>query len=345
MAEFARGLISAYQAGTQERQADQKRSAIASYLPGALAGDRDQAAKLSADAPEMAVQMTTYLNNLDDQTRERELQDSERLGPMLYGKDGQLLSDPRDIDHVRNLFLAGGGSSKKAALITPENIPILAQGSKAAREYKQQLEQKAHQDRMFNETARSNRAQEANAAARAQGGGPLTAADKREAYDAKDLVEANNAAISLLTQALDLSGESLSGYGSGTIASVGAALGNKKSENTLVFDNLLKRQVLPQLRATFGGNPTEGERQILLDLEGSSSLPVPVRNEFLTTAKKLAERRLQYNTEKFNEIVGGTFFKPGGQAAPKPGAPAAPPPSAPGATGVIRYDAQGNRIK
>jgi len=63
------------------------------------------------------------------------------------------------------------------------------------------------------------------------------------------------------------------------------------------------------LKAIFGGNPTEGERAILLDIQGSSSQPDAVRQKIFDRAIQLAQRRLEFNYQKANELRGGQYYK------------------------------------
>lgn len=82
-----------------------------------------------------------------------------------------------------------------------------------------------------------------------------------------------------------------------------------------------------QLKAIFGGNPTEGERRVLLDIQGSSSQPDAVRQRIFDRAIGLAETRLKLNQDRANELRGGTYFKPGAtrdSGSQGGGAPAAP---------------------
>ena len=80
---------------------------------------------------------------------------------------------------------------------------------------------------------------------------------------------------------------------------------------------------LQQLKAIFGGMPTEGERKILLELQASADKPDAVRQEILKRAAALAENRLKFNEQRAAELRGGSYYKPQG-GAPKPQAPAAP---------------------
>lgn len=147
----------------------------------------------------------------------------------------------------------------------------------------------------------------------------LTAVDKKAILEADEMVAVNTAAIDALKQAKDLSDKANAGWFSGTRASVGANLPDwvvpdgisspESSDATINFDNAVVGQALTQLKAIFGGAPTEGERKILLDLQGSSNLPAETRKSILDRAIVAAERRLQFNQERSDSLRGGTFYK------------------------------------
>lgn len=160
----------------------------------------------------------------------------------------------------------------------------------------------------------------------AAGAPNLTNTDKREIYETDELVGANKSAISLLRQARELSDRSLQGPGAGAVASVTSIFGDTQGENTLEFDNLLKQQVLPQLKAIFGGMPTEGERKVLLDLQGSSGLQRNVRNKIIDNALRHAAARLRFNQEKAQGLRTGTYYgaPPEYNVAPPPDGQPAP---------------------
>ena len=67
------------------------------------------------------------------------------------------------------------------------------------------------------------------------------------------------------------------------------------------------------MRATFGGNPTEGERKILLDVAGSVSQPATLRKQIYIRAMQAAQDRLRFNDEKAKALRAGTYYQPGGQ--------------------------------
>jgi len=149
----------------------------------------------------------------------------------------------------------------------------------------------------------------------------LTATDKKAILEADDMVGTNKAVIQALDEASSLNPKANQGWFAGTRAALGNNLPDmmvpdiisspESSEATANLDNAVVGQALAQLKAVFGGNPTEGERKILLDLQGSSSQPSNVRAEIFARARRAATSRLQINEQRANALRGGTFYKPG----------------------------------
>jgi hypothetical protein len=154
---------------------------------------------------------------------------------------------------------------------------------------------------------------------------PLTATDKKAILEADEGVLAAKTAIEALNKAKQLSPEAMGNPIARRLAPIGAFLGNETSEKTVELDNVVTSNALSQLKAIFGGAPTEGERKILLDIQGSSGMPDVVRQKVFDRAIQMAEARLKFNEQRANEMRGGSFYKapkaPG--AASQPGAPAA----------------------
>ena len=152
-------------------------------------------------------------------------------------------------------------------------------------------------------------------ASRAGPGGqrPLSATAQKELFETDENILATETGIDLIKQARQLSEKSFEGLGAGERAKAATLLPDKYepsgAKETIEFDLLLKQQVLPQLRAIFGAAPTEGERAILLELQGSSSLPIRTRNAVLDRALTAAQRRLQFNRQKSEQLRSGTYFR------------------------------------
>jgi len=67
---------------------------------------------------------------------------------------------------------------------------------------------------------------------------------------------------------------------------------------------------LEQLRATFGGNPTEGERAILIQVQGSVNQTSGVRAQIFKDAADLVRRRVKYNQKYANAQRTGQYMDP-----------------------------------
>ena len=169
----------------------------------------------------------------------------------------------------------------------------------------------------------------------------LSPAEQRQVFQQQDQIDAGQSTLSLLAQAKDLSGKFRGGAGAGTMAYLGSqarsVVGMAPSEesNALInYDNLVKEQALAQLKTTFGGNPTEGERKVLLELQASSGKTPEQRAAILDRAIALAQERIKSAEQRRESLLTRSYRQPAGAqpAAPSaPGAPAAVAPSAPAA--------------
>lgn len=140
---------------------------------------------------------------------------------------------------------------------------------------------------------------------------PLTATDKKAILEADEGVEAATNAIDALEKAKSLSGQAYEGFTAGPRAAVTGMWGNEGGVATQELDNLVGTNALSQLKAIFGGNPTEGERAIMMELQGASSKPHEVRVKIYERAQEMARRRLAFNKQRADALRGGSFY--GGQ--------------------------------
>ncbi|MBX5131605.1 hypothetical protein HJB80_02720 [Rhizobium lentis] len=151
---------------------------------------------------------------------------------------------------------------------------------------------------------------------------PLTTTDKKAILEADDAISTNKSAIGLLDQAIKINDKANSGWFAGTRAMLGNNLPDyavpdalsspESSAATTEYDNLVQQGALSQLKTIFGGNPTEGERSILLELQASSNKPPEIRKKILMRAKELAMARLALNQQRSDQLRGGDFYKPQG---------------------------------
>jgi hypothetical protein len=168
---------------------------------------------------------------------------------------------------------------------------------------------------------------------------PLSATDKKAIMEADDGILAANTAIEALRTAKQLSPRALSGWGAGAKASVannlpdylvpdGLIASPQKAEATAELENVVTSQALAQLKSIFGAAPTEGERKILMDIQGSIGQPNNVRQKIYDRGIAMAERRLGFNQQRANELRGGSYYKPG-DGASRQTAPQGAPQGAP----------------
>lgn len=168
----------------------------------------------------------------------------------------------------------------------------------------------------------------------AGGGAPgapvdLSKTERDRIIQIRERMASSQEGVNGLTEARRLSDLAFEGPMAGFRATAGAALPGaiepEGAQATIEFDMLLRQQVLPQLKSIFGAAPTEGERKILLELQGSSSLPKAVRNKVLDRAIAAAQRRMAMDRQEEEALLGGSYFRaPMPSAAPPAAAPAAP---------------------
>lgn len=157
---------------------------------------------------------------------------------------------------------------------------------------------------------------------------PLTPTDKKAILEADEMVLSNQTAIDNLKSVLDEGqGKSLNERaGSGWTTSVQPWLARNdptgffddaKGEATTELNNVVIGNSLGQLKAVFGGNPTEGERAALRELEASANNTPAERKILLNRAIGLVEKRLEFNKQRASELRGGGYYKPTGmQSSP-----------------------------
>ena len=76
---------------------------------------------------------------------------------------------------------------------------------------------------------------------------------------------------------------------------------------TREMENLLSKSAVGKLRASFGGNPTEGERKILLDLEGIGAKSVKERNEIILNAFAALKTSKERHAKRLADINAGKY--------------------------------------
>lgn len=152
---------------------------------------------------------------------------------------------------------------------------------------------------------------------------PLTAGDKAAIRDADSAVLMNKTVIKQLRSVIGgEEGKTLNDRaGSGMFANVEAVaarndptglLDAARGQATTDLQNIILNQALGSMKTIFGGNPTEGERAILVELQASVDKTPAERKGIIERAITLAEERLKFNEDVANGLRGETYYKPGG---------------------------------
>ncbi|WP_121774917.1 hypothetical protein [Acinetobacter bereziniae] len=143
-------------------------------------------------------------------------------------------------------------------------------------------------------------------------GGQMSSTAQKELFETTDAITAGNNAITNLKDALKYSSKAYDGVGASQRAGIRGMIGGGSEEATAtaMLDNITTGNALEQLKATFGGAPTEGERAILLQLQGSANMPRAQREAIYTRALQMAENRIKSNQAKAESLRNGSFFKP-----------------------------------
>jgi hypothetical protein len=141
----------------------------------------------------------------------------------------------------------------------------------------------------------------------------LSAAEIKIKDELQDKVEAGKEVVSAFGQALKLNDTAYEGRTAGVRESIGSVIpGVRQSEAqtaTADLENIVLGTALTQLKAIFGAAPTEGERKILIDVQGSINKPAATRKAIWERAQKAAARRVTENQKRLTEISSGAYAR------------------------------------
>jgi hypothetical protein len=142
----------------------------------------------------------------------------------------------------------------------------------------------------------------------------LSATAQKELFEADDAVQNGLGAVSSLKKAMELNNKAYSGVGAGARAMVRSNLpgASESADATIAMENIIKDQALTSMKSIFGGNPTEGERAVLMELQASANKTPKQREEILGRAMQAAKRRVDFNKQKGDALRGGTYMAEGG---------------------------------
>lgn len=127
-----------------------------------------------------------------------------------------------------------------------------------------------------------------------------------------------NLTISSLQKALQISKKGIyDGLGANQRADLmGNFGGTEESKRTQEYTNIVQGSALQQLKAIFGGMPTEGERAVLMKLQASATYPADVRAAILQEAIAAAQARIASNNRQIGTLTGQQPSYPQASAPP-----------------------------
>lgn len=163
----------------------------------------------------------------------------------------------------------------------------------------------------------------------------MSATLQKELIEADDLANVSRQTSETLKQALLLNDKAYSGYGATTRAKIASNFpGNTDgADATVDLNNLIGTQALGGMKAIFGGNPTEGERAILLELQASADKTPAQRKKIIERGIELAKTRENLNVQRAKSIRDGSYLTSGPPAI-EPSAPQQPKPTKPDVGGM-----------
>lgn len=152
---------------------------------------------------------------------------------------------------------------------------------------------------------------------------PVSATEQKEIFETEDLITNGLGSVKTLEQALALNQQAYEGSLTGWRKTVGQLFSSDDPRYVATenFDNLIMTGALQSLKSIFGGNPTEGERKILLDLQAVSSKPRAVRDEIIRRSLQAAKSRIARETSRLQRLKGGDYGTRGGSTAGAPSRP------------------------
>lgn len=142
-------------------------------------------------------------------------------------------------------------------------------------------------------------------------GPSMSVTAQKELFEADEAISSGQAVLSALDRAMELNDKAYSGPMADQRGYAGSIVGMEGGVATEELKNLITTQALDQLKATFGSMPTEGERKILLEIQGSVNQAPEVRKRIYERAKQMAARRMEFSKQKAGRLRSGEYFSEG----------------------------------
>lgn len=161
---------------------------------------------------------------------------------------------------------------------------------------------------------------------------PLSATDKKALFAAEDEIPQTKGTIDALNRALELNDKAFSGFGASTLGTIGNKIPGgslfvdaDKARATQEWEKIMAPEALKTMADTLKGATTDFELKKFIEMLGDPATDPAIRKSIIQRLKLLAERKLELQSSRVNELRGGTYFKPGGGGSAAPGAASAAP--------------------
>lgn len=143
---------------------------------------------------------------------------------------------------------------------------------------------------------------------------PVTATEQKEIFELEDNITSGLGTVKSLEEALSLNQQAYEGSLANWRKTVGQLFGSDDPRYVATenFDNIIMTNALSSMKAIFGGNPTEGERAALRELQAISSKSRPVREAILRRALAAVKARIARGTSRLQGLKGGDYSTRGG---------------------------------
>lgn len=144
----------------------------------------------------------------------------------------------------------------------------------------------------------------------------LTATEVKLKTDTEDTIAAADSALGMISKAYKLNPNTFDASLVDSIQRKALEAAGSKDPKLLAtreMENLLGEQAIAKLRAAFGGNPTEGERKILLDLQGIGAKSVEERAAILRNAYSSLKAKRERESRRLRDINAGIYRATGEQ--------------------------------
>jgi len=158
----------------------------------------------------------------------------------------------------------------------------------------------------------------------------LTSTEQKMMFENADVISASEDTLNRLQKVMELSPTAFEGSLSGIRKGIGSLFNSDDPAYLAAqeMDTLIKEIAIGKLKTTFPGAITNAEREFLVQLQGSSSLPRAARERLWSNAIPMLQRIIERAKDREEKIRSG-YYSGASSSTPK----------------TIRYDKQGNRIK